>query len=932
MNRWNRISQYWQKMSITSKFSLGGSLFLSLILMVAATGYLSLINVRNAEKSILTSSEIQQLVLNMDRGMEKSHRLYYSFILQYPVIGFEKAHQQYLQPAIRQIARVITTSQSLKRQIELSNVSTGLQESQIDLNLYLSSARRFAKTAIESVELVTKISAPDRGFEAQFVNSMDSLKKELLGHESLLNLYHEMKSHTQEYRIVRKRFLMQSAFNVSFRLYQQIAIEVTLDRQEKKRITTLLDESMEIAKKILETDVKIKSIINDFSLQQKAVGPISSSLVKLAMDEVKQARRRIAYTHKVAVLLIAGIALLGLFAAVGIWKILNDSITQKLIFLTKTARELRQGNLDVFVGEMGGDEIGQLADTFNIMAARIKEFVDDLESKVELRTNELQTSNEKLLKEIDSRIKAQVNLKETQAILQAALDNSQAGILIADAETGNVQYINEVGLHIMGESRETIPDDFNVFTYVRKFQGYDLDGNPIKEEEEPLAYAIRHGKPISREYLIKQSNRSDRFVWANASPIMDDQGVIQAGISLFLDITKRKKAEQEKENLETELRQVHKMEAIGTLAGGIAHDFNNLLAVIIGYADLAMDDIPNGNPAKPQLEEVLRASNRAKSLVKQILAFSRKSQQDRVPVQIPLILKEAVHLLRASIPTTIDIQLDIDSDCKPVLADQTQIHQVILNLCTNAAQSMENEGGILEITLKQIEIDPTQLSNQDLKTGSHLKLTVKDTGHGIEKQILEKIFDPYFTTKKFGKGSGMGLAMVHGIVKNHNGLILVDSTPGKGSVFQIFLPAIDDAIEVQDKKATPLLTGTEHILVVDDEPAIADMTQLRLERLGYRVTIKTGSMEALELFRRHPGRFDLVITDQTMPHLTGKKMAAEMIQIQKDIPIILSTGYSSRIDEDKTENAGIRAFLMKPVGIKELSECIRRILGDQTDT
>ncbi|MBU0969171.1 MAG: response regulator, partial [Proteobacteria bacterium] len=287
-------------------------------------------------------------------------------------------------------------------------------------------------------------------------------------------------------------------------------------------------------------------------------------------------------------------------------------------------------------------------------------------------------------------------------------------------------------------------------------------------------------------------------------------------------------------------------------------------------------------------------------------------------------------LLRASIPTTIDIRLDIDPGCRPVLADQTQIHQVILNLCTNAAQAMEKEGGLLEIRLIHMETYGTS-DFQGLTPGSYVQLSVKDTGHGIEKQILDKIFDPYFTTKKIGKGSGMGLAMVHGIVKRHMGVIHVDSTPNVGSVFHVFLPASDQAVLDQNKKVHPLVGGSEHILVVDDEPSIADMTRMRLERLGYTVTSKTSSPEALDLFCRYPDRFDLVITDQTMPHMTGEKMAGQMISIRKDIPIILSTGYSSRIDEEKTGQMGICALLMKPVDMRELSVCIRRVLDDPPD-
>ncbi|MBU3951542.1 MAG: response regulator [Proteobacteria bacterium] len=930
MNIWNKIFRYWQAMSISSKFGLGGSLFLGLIVMVAATGYWSLQSVRKAESAILISSEIQRLVLDMDRGMEKSRRLYNAFFLHYPMIGFEAAHRQYVQPSIRQIAKVIGTSQLLKRQIKLSSVGGALQKSHIDLNLYLSSARRFAQTSIESIELETELSAPKRGLYAQLMRHLQALETELSGQGHFLNLYHEMKSYIQEYRIIHRRFLMQSAFNVSFTLYRQIETAPILGVQDREKITGLLDQIIDISEKILETDGQITSIFNDISLQEKTEAPISGSLVQLAAEEMQQARRKIAYTHKVTVILIAGIALFGVLAALGIWKLLNDNITKKIIRLTKTAKEFRKGNLGVCFEEEGKDEIGQLAVTFNIMAARIQAFVDGLESKVEIRTNELKSANNKLLREVEDRIKAQANLEETQAILQAALDNSQAGILIAEARTGKVQYINEVGLFLMGESKQTIGDSFNIFTYVRKFQGYDLDGNLLEPGGYPVTRAIREGKPVSMEYWVKQSGREDRFMWANAAPIINTKGEVLAGISIFLDITKRKMAEKEKETLESQLRQVYKMEAIGILAGGIAHDFNNLLAVIIGYADLAKQDIPGEHPAKLQIEEILKAGNRARDLVKQILAFSRKSQVGRFPVQIHSIVTEALHLLRASIPATIEIRQEIDTECGSVLADQTQIHQVVLNLCTNAAQVMEKEGGILDVSLTRVEIDPARMIGfPGLGPGPHVKLTVKDTGKGIDKQILNKIFDPYFTTKEIGKGSGMGLAMVHGIVKSHKGLIQVDTISGMGSVFHVYLPVIEEEILIQDKIITPLLTGTEHILVVDDEAPIAEMTKRRLERLGYQVTSLTSSMDALALFRKYPGRFDLVLTDQTMPHLTGEKMAQEMIRIQKDIPIILSTGYSSSIDQEKIERLGIRAFLMKPTEIRELSDCVRQVLAGQ---
>lgn len=396
---------------------------------------------------------------------------------------------------------------------------------------------------------------------------------------------------------------------------------------------------------------------------------------------------------------------------------------------------------------------------------------------------------------------------------------------------------------------------------------------------------------------------------------------------IFQDITHLKKAEEERKKIEAHLRQAHKMEAIGTLAGGIAHDFNNILAAIIGFADMAKDDIPEWNPARLQIDEVLKAGNRAKGLVKQILAFSRKKDQSRLPVKIHTLVKEAMNFLRATIPTTIDIQHDFDPQCGNILADSTQIHQVLMNLFTNASHAMEADGGTLKISLKKVHLCADFLENENgLKPGPYVALSVEDTGAGIKREHLEKIFDPYFTTKGMGEGSGMGLSVVHGIVKNHGAMITVDSTPFKGTTFEIFFPEIENEVEEVDVGESFLPAGKEHLLLVDDDHSIINLTRRRLEKLGYQTTATTKSQDALEYFSADPQKYDLVITDQTMPIMTGERLAMILRSIRNDIPIIMCTGYSSKIDADRADSIGINAFLMKPVDRKTLAEVVRQVL------
>ncbi|MFH0784154.1 MAG: response regulator [Pseudomonadota bacterium] len=401
---------------------------------------------------------------------------------------------------------------------------------------------------------------------------------------------------------------------------------------------------------------------------------------------------------------------------------------------------------------------------------------------------------------------------------------------------------------------------------------------------------------------------------------------------IFQDVTLRKKAEQEKVALEAQLRRRHKMEAIGTLAGGIAHDFNNILAAILGYAEMALEEIPTWSQANSQIQEVLKAGTRAKNLVRQILAFSHREDQNREPVNLNALITEVVVFLRATIPTTIDILLDLAPNCGNILGDPTQIHQVLMNLCTNAGQAMETDGGTLAITLrKETFTDEVKAQEATPRQGTFVRLDIADTGSGIPENCLERIFDPYFTTKEFGKGSGMGLAVVQGIVKSHDGLIKVVNNPEKGVTFSLSFPSIDAPARPVETEELAKTTGSERILVVDDEPSIARMLEIVLKNNGYAVQTLSSSTKALEIFRADPSAFDLLLTDMTMPDLAGDNLALAIHQLRIDIPIILCTGYSSRIDELQAREVGVQAFLMKPVDFKELTSTVRRLLDNNQE-
>ena len=387
----------------------------------------------------------------------------------------------------------------------------------------------------------------------------------------------------------------------------------------------------------------------------------------------------------------------------------------------------------------------------------------------------------------------------------------------------------------------------------------------------------------------------------------------------------------EQRALERQIYVAQKMEALGTLAGGIAHDFNNILAGVIGFTEMVLEDATPGSPAHKRLELALKGAHRGNDLVKQILAFSRRT----IPVRKPLVFKQAVeealNFLRPALPSTIEIiSMDVADDAI-VLADPGQMQQVLTNLCTNAAHAMNEKGGILEIVVS-VETFAEEMHTifHNMKPGEYVVLKVRDTGCGIEPQILDQIFDPFFTTKAPGEGTGLGLSVIHGIVEKHDGSVTVESKPGEGTTFKVYLPRIRKHEHRGAGEATLVVGGKERILIVDDEDMLVELNKQRLSRLGYEVVPTTSSTDALERFRKEPGRFDLVITDLTMPVLNGMDLATELLKIRATIPIILSTGQSEMISPKQAKRSGIKGLLMKPITKQELAATIRRVLDTTT--
>lgn len=492
-----------------------------------------------------------------------------------------------------------------------------------------------------------------------------------------------------------------------------------------------------------------------------------------------------------------------------------------------------------------------------------------------------------------------------------AVEQIADSIIITSAD-GTIQYVNASFERITGYLRNEV-----IGRNLRFLQSGQHDEQLYKA----IWATIMRGEVWSGHIFNRKKDGTTYDEKMTVSPIRDDFGRIIHYVAVKRDVTHEFR-------LEKQLRQAQKMEAIGTLAGGVAHDFNNILAAIIGYVELAQFDIKAHSSVGETLDKVLKASLRAKDLVKQILTFSRHTEFEMKPVQIGLISKEVLKLLRATLPATIEIRQNIESESTSILADPTQIHQLLMNLCTNAKHAMEESGGVLEIRTENIKLYPENKSDYpELMSGHYLKLTVSDNGDGMDRDTLERLFDPFFTTKGPAKGTGMGLAVVHGIVKRHKGATSVESQPGRGSSFSVVLPRTDIKIPrvIAPSKSFP--KGNEMILFVDDEESLVDLGKHFLERLGYQAVCVTDPIKALEIFSRQPDSFDLVITDMTMPKMTGISLARKILEIRPNIPIILSTGFSEQISVDnRVSEIGIKAQLMKPVSLKDLAEAIRKVL------
>ncbi len=610
--------------------------------------------------------------------------------------------------------------------------------------------------------------------------------------------------------------------------------------------------------------------------------------LSISEAEVNQPLHRLfLYTAAITVIILLITALLGIRIA--------DSISRPIVNLNNRLTDLAREHLsEEREGEpilpATGYEIRTLTENFDRLSNKLRKYLEEQK-------------------------KTATALRDSENKYREILNQMEEGYFEVDL-SGNLLFFNPSLTKIIGYE----PEEINGSNY-RKFTD-EIKGTAIYDKFNRVFTTGKSENLFDMEFIRKDGSRIQ--LEANAAPMIDSEGLIRGFRGTVRNVTERKK-------MEGLLLQKQKLEAVGTLAGGIAHDFNNILSGIIGYSELCLKAVQDRPKVHHNMEQVLKAAERAKELVQQILTFSRKAGQEKKPVSLAYIAKEVVNFMRASLPTTIEIMPKIEVSSDIIMADPTQMHQVLMNLCTNAGHAMKETGGVLEIGLKEVDMDAVNLIHHpDLILGRYLELSVRDTGQGIPQENLVRIFEPYFTTKEKGEGTGLGLAVVHGIVKDHGGELSVYSEVGRGSIFRIYLPLMEKQAEGDRKLKEVVLRGKgETILFIDDEKMVADFSREMLEELGYKVVTETDPVAAIQIFKENSNKFDIVITDKTMPRLTGFDVIREIREVRADMPVVLCSGYQDKEDMEKLQARGINQFITKPARMSVLAKAIRAVLDKE---
>ncbi|MBL4903083.1 MAG: response regulator [Desulfocapsa sp.] len=1021
------ISNYWNQLGIKRKFSFSFSLLLSLMILISVTASLSFLSIRNAEDDIRESTAIRVQVLKMDRDMERAQRLLSDFFLNHRSIGLQQAHEQYVQPAVRQIAKVISQSRSLEKNLFHSNLGSLSRINPTDVNLYLAAAKRFADTSIEAVELLSKRVAPDSGIEFQLSGIEKTIGKELQDFQHLENVHKKMCSFVMSYQIRRQRHLMQEALNSLDTLHEAVEQETILKKEQKNRIISLIHSCRTLCFELLDVDLKISEKFQDFILQKQIVSPVSEALIGATEEDGQLIQQQIDKVYRLTGFIILSITLIIILTMSCIARLLSNTVIGNILQLKESVREFGKGNMDIRASENSRDELGQLARGFNGMASQVKTLVENLEQTVEQRTAELSQSEERFRHLVNDlpKIGVQGYDRERKVIYwnkaseilygyseEEAMGKKLEDLIIPEPMKKNVLqaiqnwYENDVAI----PSSELIlhhKDGGDVPIYCSHVMNVSSQGEKImycvdldltdlklaqaREQKSELLYralfdhstsgvAVYEAIDNGQDFIIKDFNKAGeeiegvrrksilgrklsevfpgakefgllsvfRTVWETGEPALhpvsyykDDklQGWrenrvyrLPTGeiIAVYNDLTKEKQLEEENKSVELRLQRARKMEAIGLMAGGVAHDLNNILTGITGYPELLLLQLPETSKLREPIEAIRESGKRAAAVVADLLTVARGVAISKVTANMNTLVAEYLaspeyHQLH-SISRHVQCHTQLAKDLPNLLCSPVHITKCIMNLVVNAMEAIDKAG---RITISTTTVIPgaSWARENGLKQMEYIILTVADTGTGISAENIDHIFEPFYTKKVMGRsGTGLGLAVVWNTMEDHAGKIFVESSE-KGTRFQLYFPVSSRGGVVQSECDTEeeYIGHNEHILVVDDEPALRDVACQMLENLGYTVDSVSSGELAVEFLKDN--QVDLLMLDMLMdPGMNGAQTYEKILSFSPDQKAIVVSGFSESDDVRATLNLGACAFLKKPYSMKELSYKVQEAL------